>query len=101
MRLVGFAQHVRKGEGRKEGKDGVRHLNVKKISSHNLIKNIINLREKNSRLDQDSNPGLQLYVLALKPLSYPYDPLGQPRILLLLNPHYPPGSASAMMEVNT
>ena len=26
---------------------------------------INNLREKNSHLDQDSNPGLQLYALAL------------------------------------
>ena len=31
-----------------------------------------NLREKNSRLDQDSNPGLQLYML-----SYPDESLGE------------------------
>ena len=47
---------------------------------------------KNSRLDQDSNPGLQLYALALKPLSHPDDPLGQ-RILA-----WPSGSSGWLSD---
>ena len=34
--------------------------------------------------DQDSNPDLQLYVLALYQLSYPDELLGQPRMLFLI-----------------
>ena len=39
---------------------------------------------KNSRLDQGSNPGLQLYALVLLPLSHPDDPLGQAGISSLI-----------------
>ena len=34
-------------------------------------------------------PGLQFDALALQP-SYPGEPLGQARIIFLLDPHYPP-----------
>ena len=46
---------------------------------------IVNLR-KNSRLDQDSNSGLQLYALARFRLRHPDKALGQARAFLLVDP---------------
>ena len=41
-------------------------LNLQQLSIHNALPIFINnLREKISCLDQDSNPGFQLYALAL------------------------------------
>ena len=48
------------------------------------------LSEKN-RLDQDSNPGFQLYALQLNRQSCPEESLGQARIFLLILIPYTPG----------
>ena len=51
---------------------------------------LVHLREKNARLDQDSNPGLQIYTLAPFRLRRPDGSLGQPRTFLYGDPLYPP-----------
>ena len=51
-----------------------------KKSKHTFL---LELREKNSILDRDLNPGLQLYVLVLSPLRYPEQVQNHGRINLL------------------
>ena len=45
---------------------------------------VANFKEKNSHLDQDSYPGLQLHAQALYQLSLPDEVLSQGRILPLI-----------------
>ena len=56
------------------------------LSTYGHIKPYLaNFQEKNSRLDLDSKPGLQLYALALYKLNPPEDLLGQARMFALIS----------------
>ena len=56
-----------------------------------LVKNIIvvELKEKNSILDRDLNPGLSLYMLVLSPLSYPRQVRIQTEFISYNHPFWP------------